>query len=169
MELQEFKTKVIPLREKLYSIARRMLPDHADAEDAVQEACLRLWSARAQLGNHPNIAGFAMQTIKNICIDKLRKNKINIPADSITNKEDDKNPYSYTEEKDSIESVKKIIEALPELQRRIITMRDIEGYEMKEIADITGSEISAVTMNLSRARKKVRDSFLKLNRMKGIN
>ena len=165
MELQEFKTTLVPLRDKLHNVARRILPSEADAEDAVQETYLRLWSVRAQLDDHPNVGGFAMQTIKNICIDKIRRSRANVSADNIANTEDNRTPYSYTEEKDNYSIAKKIIESLPELQRRIITMRDIEGYELKEIADITGSEVSAVTMNLSRARKKVRESFLKLNKL----
>ncbi|GHT26780.1 hypothetical protein AGMMS4957_22200 [Bacteroidia bacterium] len=58
--------------------------------------------------------------------------------------------------------VKQIIEHLPELQRQIIRMRDVEGYELQEIADITATQITAVTVNLSRARKKVRETYLKI-------
>jgi RNA polymerase sigma-70 factor (ECF subfamily) len=58
--------------------------------------------------------------------------------------------------------VKKIIDGLPELQKCIIRLRDIEGYELLEIAEIMGTQVSAVSMNLSRARKKVREQLFRV-------
>ena len=71
-------------------------------------------------------------------------------------------PYSETEKENSMFIIKRIIENLPKLQKSIIEMRDIEGYELEEIAGITGTKIEAVTVNLSRARKKVREEFTKI-------
>lgn len=153
----------MPLREKLQSFARSMLTNDADAEDAVQEAYLRLWNARQQLDNHPNVGGFAMQTLKNICIDRLRVEKHDIPLDNVSVAGNSLTPYTYTEQKDSALLIRRIIDSLPETQRRIMMMRDVDGYELEEIAQITGSEATAVRVNLSRARKTVRDRFLSMN------
>jgi RNA polymerase sigma-70 factor (ECF subfamily) len=60
-------------------------------------------------------------------------------------------------------TVARIIERLPETQRMIIRLRDIEGYQPAEIAEILGCEPSAVRMNLSRARKKVKEEFFNIN------
>ncbi len=73
------------------------------------------------------------------------------------------NPLHQIEQKDSVGIIKKIIETLPGLQRMIIYMRDVEGYELEEIAQITGTDYNAVKANLSRARKKVREKFLCIN------
>ncbi len=54
-----------------------------------------------------------------------------------------------------------IIDSLPNLQRTIMRMKDIEGYETDEIAEITGCGPEAIRSNLSRARKKVRDVYLR--------
>lgn len=167
MELEEFKTTMLPMRTKLLIVANKMLLQYnEDAEDAVQETYLRLWSHRSQLSTHPNPQAFAMQTLKNICIDKIRKEKNNIALDKISLSGDDKTPYLQVEERNSANIIKQIIDTLPELQRRIIHMRDIEEYELQEIADIVGSEVTAVRVNLSRARKKVRDLFLEMNKIK---
>lgn len=64
MELEKFKSDVVPLRNKLQNVAKNMLANEVDAEDAVQETFLRLWNQRSQLSNHPNVGGFAMQTLK---------------------------------------------------------------------------------------------------------
>ncbi len=163
MTLEQFKSDIISQRQKLLAVAWKMLANEADAEDAVQEVFLRLWSIRDQLETISNPGGFAMQTTKNICIDKLRAQKVTVDAEDIFLGFDEKTPYHETEKLDSVNLIRKIIDSLPELQRKIILMRDVEGYELQEIADITGSQINAVTMNLSRARKKVREEFIRIN------
>jgi RNA polymerase sigma-70 factor (ECF subfamily) len=119
-----------------------------------------LWNIREQLATVSNPAAFAMQITKNICIDRQRSHRENTDADDFHLGASDETPYSKTERNDEIGLVKRIIEHLPELQKIIIRMRDIEGYELQEIAEITGTQVSAVTVNLSRARKKVREQFI---------
>ena len=163
MELEKFKSDVVPLRNKLQNVAKNMLANEVDAEDAVQETFLRLWNQRSQLGNHPNVGGFAMQTLKNICIDKLRAERHNVSLDGISIAGNSITPYTFTEQQDSVLIIRNIIDSLPETQRQIITLRDVDGYELGEIAAIIGSEDSTVRVTLSRARKAVRDKFLSMN------
>lgn len=163
MELEKFKSDVVPLRNKLQNVAKNMLANQVDAEDAVQETFLRLWNQRSQLSNHPNVGGFAMQTLKNICIDKLRAERHNVSLDGISIAGNSITPYTFTEQQDSVLIIRNIIDSLPETQRHIITLRDVDGYELGEIAAIIGSEESTVRVNLSRARKAVRDKFLSMN------
>jgi RNA polymerase sigma-70 factor (ECF subfamily) len=163
MQIERFKTDIIPLRQMLFYTALKWLKNETDAEDAVQETLLRLWKIRDQLDTVANLGAFASQTTKNICIDRLKTAKE--PAESIDfyPGTDCETPYSKVERNDMIALIKRIIERLPELQRVIIQLRDVEGYELQEIADITGTQVNAVTVNLSRARKKVRDIFIKIN------
>ncbi|MBS5980340.1 MAG: RNA polymerase sigma factor [Dysgonomonas mossii] len=163
MELEKFKSDVVPLRNKLQNVAKNMLANEVDAEDAVQETFLRLWNQRSQLSNHPNVGGFAIQTLKNICIDKLRAERHNVSLDGISIAGNSITPYTFTEQQDSVLIIRNIIDSLPETQRHIITLRDVDGYELGEIAAIIGSEESTVRVNLSRARKAVRDKFLSMN------
>ena len=163
MELEKFKSDVVPLRNKLQNVAKNMLANEVDAEDAVQETYLRLWNQRSQLSNHPNVGGFAMQTLKNICIDRLRAERHNVSLDGISIAGNSITPYTFTEQQDSVLNIRNIIDSLPETQRQIITLRDVDGYELGEIAAIIGSEESTVRVNLSRARKAVRDKFLSMN------
>jgi RNA polymerase sigma-70 factor (ECF subfamily) len=162
MQLEQFKSVIIPLRQTLFFVALKYLQQEEDAEDAVQETLLRLWNIREQLDQISNPAAFAMQTVKNNCIDRLRTYKEKTEMDDFYLGASDETPYSEMERKDTISFVKKIIDRLPELQKIIIRMRDIDGYELQEIADITGTQVSAVTVNLSRARKKVRDKLVEI-------
>lgn len=165
MDLKQFKKEVLPLRAQLLGFARRSLSDDAEAEDAAQEAMLRLWTCRERLTDCDHIGGFAMQTVKHICIDKLRQRTIRMEigeADGASGQ----TPYELMELQDAVTLVERIIDKLPGLQRQIIRMRDIEGYELGEIATITGTKVDAVSMNLSRARKKVREKFLEIQSYK---
>jgi RNA polymerase sigma-70 factor (ECF subfamily) len=162
MQLEHFKLDIVSLRPKLFITAFRLMQNEEDAEDVVQETLLRLWNIREQLDTVINPGAFAMQTTKNICIDRLRTQKEKTNVDDWQLGTNDETPYSHTERRDTVAIVKQIIEHLPELQKIIIRMRDIEGYELPEIAEITETQVSAVTMNLSRARKKVREQLFRV-------
>ncbi|MDR0834893.1 MAG: sigma-70 family RNA polymerase sigma factor [Candidatus Symbiothrix sp.] len=160
MQIERFKSDIIPLRDTLFRTAVKYLQHSEDAEDVVQETLLRMWHIREQLDTVVNPAAFAMQTTKNICFDRLKLLKEKTEADEFHLGATTETPHSTLEKQDAVALVKKIIEHLPELQKLIIQMRDVEGYELQEIADITGTQVSAVTVNLSRARKKVREHYI---------
>ena len=163
MSQQLYKEQILPIRSQLYNVAMRMLGDEQDAEDAVQEILLKLWYSVDSLGNYNNVAAFATTVLKNHCLDKFKLRKHNESIDILTHNESTtENPYLLLERKSTDELIKAIVNNLPELQRIILRMKDIEDYDMDEIAEITGSKIDAVRMNLSRARKKVRDEFLRI-------
>ncbi|GHV57406.1 DNA-directed RNA polymerase sigma-70 factor [Bacteroidia bacterium] len=162
MLLERFKIDIVPLRQKLFITAFRLMQNEEDAEDAVQETLLRMWNMREQLDTIVNPGAFAMQTVKNICIDRLRTRKEQANVADFPFETGSETPYLQAERNDTVAIVRQIIEHLPELQKIIIRMRDIEGYELQEIADITQTQVSAVTMNLSRARKKVREQLVKM-------
>jgi RNA polymerase sigma-70 factor (ECF subfamily) len=160
MQPERFKSTIIPLRQMLFRAALKWLQQEEEAEDAVQETLLRLWNIREQLTAVSSPAAFAMQITKNICIDRQKSCRENTDIDDFHLGANGETPYSITEKNDEVALVKRIIAHLPELQKIIIQMRDIEGYELQEIAEITGARVSAVTVNLSRARKKVREQFI---------
>ncbi|MDL2322431.1 RNA polymerase sigma factor [Bacteroidales bacterium OttesenSCG-928-A17] len=166
MEIIWFKSAFVPLRQKLYSFALKMVGNEEEAEDIVQETFLKLWSNRNQLKEVKNPEGFAMQVCKNACIDKLRQQKNRVDSGEFDLNAEHYTPYTYSEQKNATDLIRRIIEDLPGLQKNIIKMRDIEGYELEEIAEITGTLVTAVRANLSRARKKVRDEFVRVNEWK---
>lgn len=162
MSQEIFKAEVLPIREKLFYLAQKFLVDEQDAEDAVQEVLLKLWHTRDTLLNYDNVAAFATTVTKNHCLDRLKvKNRTESLNELHTIRAGTDNPYLELERKNSEEIVRKIIESLPSLQQAIIRMKDMEEYEVEEIAEITGTKPDAVRVNLSRARKKVREEYLK--------
>jgi RNA polymerase sigma-70 factor (ECF subfamily) len=162
MSQERFKAEVLPIRDKLFQIAHKMLEEGPEAEDAVQEVLLKLWHMRDSLHKYDNLAGFATTVTKNHCIDRLKvMRRTDLLDESYNSRAATDNPYLQLERKNTEEVLQRIIESLPTLQQAIIRMKDMEEYEVEEIAEITGTKIDAVRVNLSRARKKVREEYLK--------
>jgi RNA polymerase sigma-70 factor (ECF subfamily) len=163
MEQEQFKHEVFPLRSRLLIYAHRFLKNPEDAEDVVQEVMLKLWYIRKDLASYESIPALSVLITKNLCLNRLkalsRKQDDNI---SISIESETPSPYTQLEQKDSVEQVMKIINRLPNLQQTILQMKHIYGLEIDEIAEITGSKPEAVRMNLSRARKKVKELFFKI-------
>ena len=108
---------------------------------------------------------FAMRMTRNRCLDILRNNKV-VPIDEETDrrlKAQTVDVHSKVELSETASQIAQLIGKLPDLQRNVIQMRDIEQLSYDEIAEVTGLQINAIRVNLSRARKKVRDEFLKMN------
>jgi len=162
MSQERFKAEILPIRERLLHIAQRILVEEQEAEDAVQEVLLKLWHTRDSLDKYESPAAFATTVTKNHCLDRLKiKNRQESLDESYYARAGNDNPYLQLERKNTEEVLQKIIENLPPLQQAIIRMKDMEEYEVEEIAEITGTNVEAVRVNLSRARKKVREEYIK--------
>jgi len=165
MNVQQFKREVTPLRENLLHVAKKMLENENDAEDLVQEVFLKLWYLRDTLHRYNSIPAFAVTMIKNLCIDRLRVRGREVDSEQYNDlRTAPDNPYLQLERLNTEELLKKIINHLPPLQKAIITMKDIDEYEIEEISEITGTPPEAVRTNLSRARKRVREEYIRLSK-----
>jgi len=162
MTTEEFKQRVLPVKDKIYRLAKRILNDVEESEDVVQEVFYRLWSRKDKVSSYKSIEAFAMIVTKNMCLDKVKakgyyKDQLsewNAPVDN-------KSPDKIAEIKDEVTSVHQIIGQLPKQQRMIIQMRDVEGMEFEEIAEIMQMNLNAIRVSLSRARKTIRDRIIK--------
>lgn len=164
MDISEYKKTVIALRPTLLSIAKRIVRNEQDAEDIVQEVCLRMWHLRHDLGKYKNTEAYCVVMTKNSCIDKIRGQRVFSDENALTTKTDDKQlPDQLLEEKENSLLIRQIIQKLPPLQQQIVRLKDIEGYETEEIAETLGIAAEAVRNNLSRARKRVREMYLAYN------
>jgi RNA polymerase sigma-70 factor (ECF subfamily) len=160
----EFNNQVLQLSRKLYLTAFRFLHRQDEAEDAVQEVFIRLWTRREGLDKYNSIEALATTSLKNYCIDILRKRKLITNEDQENHKgipDRNPSPSEAMENNESLQILDKIIQQLPELYREIITLKDIDGYTYDEIVDLTGQNINTLRVNLSRARKMIRDEFKK--------
>ncbi|MCD8261121.1 MAG: RNA polymerase sigma factor [Bacteroides sp.] len=165
MELDTFKYKVLPLRSKLHHIAMKFMENEEDAEDVVQESFIKLWRLRDKLLAYDSVEALAVTIVKNTVVDVLRSRKYHGGEEQLSGVEFGyRTPGEWTEQQDAVQCIRTLIGKLPSLQQVTIRMKDIEGYEISEIAEITGTSVENVRVNLSRARKKIKEQFIQMNR-----
>jgi RNA polymerase sigma-70 factor (ECF subfamily) len=152
MTQEEYKEEARRLRPRLLQTARRYLTED-DAEDTVQDVLLRLWQMVDTL--RMPIDALATVLVRNFCIDRLRLQR---PLQVLT-KECEQADETETDER--IERVLTMIDTLPTMQQTILRLRHIEGMEMKEIAELTGSTEVAIRKTLSRARQTLKQQYEK--------
>lgn len=145
-------------RERLRTLARRFLSSDADAEDALQDAFLRLWPRADRIDGKKQSSALAITTVKNLSIDKLRARRLQTTP--ITERNSSIEEPADDSMEQMLSDVERIIEQeLTETQRRIIRLRDYEEKEYKEIALEIGLQPTAVRMQLTRARKRIREIY----------
>jgi len=162
MQQNEFLKIVMPFKDKLYRMAKRLLVSKEEAEDATQEVLLRLWSKNESMDRYKNVEAFAMTMTKNLCLDRLKsKQASNLKLVHSNYQDESRSLQKQIEAEDSVRLMEKIMEGLPEQQKIILQLRDIEQYEFEEICELLLMKPTAVRVNLSRARKTVREALLK--------
>ena len=163
MTAEEFKIDLLPKKNKLFRLALRLLKNRQEAEDVVQEIYLKMWSMREKLSQYQSTEGLMVTMTRNLCLDRLKSksNKFSSLTYDLAQKTNN-DPEQQTERADLINKVKLIIQQLPEQQKTIVHLRDIEGYDYNEIMKITGFELNYIRVNLSRARKRIRQTIQKI-------
>lgn len=166
MTKEEFKSRVLPSKGKLFRLAVTMLNSRQEAEDTIQDAYLKLWNMRDELSKYNSIEALAVTMTKNLCLDKLRSYRNRKQNDSgleyvqvSTNERHD--PSATVELSENMKDIHSIIQQLPDQQKLVIHLRDIEQYSYEEIAEMTGLKVNNIRVALSRARKNVREEYLK--------
>jgi len=162
MNQTEFMQLVAPFKDKVFRLAKRLLVSTEEAEDATQEVLVKLWNKNESLSAYNSVEAFAMTITKNYCLDQLKSKRagnLKIVHNNFTDREP--GLQQKVEDNDSLNWVEKIINQLPEQQRLIVQMRDIEQYEFEEIAKILEMNETAIRVALSRARKTIREFMTK--------
>ena len=168
MDKNTFIKTVVPLRGRLLDQARRLAATADAADDIVQETFLQLWLRRDALDDYHSAESFARKVLHNKYIDALRRQKAEEKRvvygldDTLSPSITLQNEIPNMEPADEFHVIGWIIDHLPFMQREVFRMKEMEGCTSAEIQQITGCSAEAVRQNLSRARKKIRDDYLKL-------
>lgn len=160
MKTLDFKETFIPYHQKLYRIAYRLVQDSYAAEDLLQETYIKLWTQQDKWSSIKNTEAYAIIVLRNTCMDYLRERKkqeelkSRLKANQIVVPE-------HQDWSDEVTSIKKIVNTLPEQQRIAFWLKHWEDCPNEEIERVL--EISSVNLRvtLSRARKTIREQFLK--------
>lgn len=160
MTKEEFQKQVIPLGDKMYRMAYRLLGNSESARDVLQELFLKLWEKRTELHKLTSIDAFACTVLKNKCLDKLRLQKPVIDVEILNTYGD--NPETAFDRTEGISEIRKLMQLLPEKQKLIMQMRDIDGCTFEEIALSTDTSENNVRVQLCIARKWVKEELMKV-------
>ena len=163
MSLEVFTQQILPIKHKLYRFSLKIVGNSPEAEDVVQEVFIKLWNQREEWSNFQNLEAWCMRLTKNLSIDKLRSKhrragqiseQMDFVAPTVL-------PDRQTELKDSINKVHEFIGQLPQKQKLVIQLRDVEGHSYQEIAEILEIPMNQVKVYLFRARQSIKKQLIK--------
>ncbi|WP_417886774.1 RNA polymerase sigma factor [Zunongwangia sp.] len=162
MKESTFLDTISPFKDKIFRLASRLLVSKEAAEDATQEVIIKLWKKKKKINEYNNIEAFAMTITKNYCYDQLKLKQNNNLRIVHTNYDSHEiSSQRKLELKDDLEWISEIMNELPKQQQTIFQLRDIEQYNLEEIAKIMEMKNTAVRVALSRARKKIKNELIK--------
>lgn len=150
-----------PLKNKLYRFSLRYVKNPMEAEDVVQEVFIKVWKKRVEVAAYENLEAWCMTLTRNLSIDKLRskhRRTTEIP-EGMTLVDRASTPYQSASYQDTLNRVKQLLAKLPDKQRMVMQLRDIEEMTYQEIADTLSISMEQVKVNLYRARKSVREQL----------
>ncbi len=165
MQKISFRNDVLPLKDKLFRLALRITLDRAEAEDIVQDTMIRVWNKRDELSRLDSVEAYCLIIAKNLAIDRSQKKEAqNLELTPELEEEPDANsPYDQVVHDEKMDIINKLVNELPEKQRLIMQLRDVEGESYKKIAALLNLTEEQVKVNLFRARQKVKQKYLEID------
>ena len=167
MQEQSFIHSLLSLKDRLYRLALGITQNRQEAEDVVQDTLLRMWNKRTEWHRIASPEAYCLTTARNLALDRtarqtedaLDENPENEPATAFAD-----TPQGHMEQHEQWALVQRLMKQLPPLQRQVMHLRDVEGMSYKQIADLTGHSEEQVKSALFRARQKVRQLYLEIER-----
>lgn len=163
----DFRDDVLPLKNRLYRLALRIIPHTGEAEDIVQETMIRVWNHRDEFLNASSAEAFSVTVCRNLALDALAKKESqneSLDEESDSTLDNAVSPLQALQMEDRRRWVMKLFNELPEKPRTIMQLRDIEGKTYKEIAAELEISEEQVKVTLFRARQRIKKEFEKIDR-----
>ncbi len=153
MTQQTFKETVFCLKDEMYRFAKRFVLSSDEAQDIVQDLMLKFWQKKEELSQLTSLKSYVLRAVKNECLNRLKHHDVKLGFASLHKSQSD---HYYTEANNLREHILGFINQLPEKQRAVIHLKDVEEMDVPEISAILDMEANAVRSNLMRARQKVK-------------
>lgn len=165
MQKIDFRNDILPLKDKLFRLALRITFDRAEAEDIVQETMIRVWNKRDEWEGLESVEAYCLTVARNLAIDRSEKKDSQMVelTSEAEQTPDVSSPYDRLVNKERLKLVHRLVSELPEKQRLIMQLRDVEGKSYKEIAVALHLTEEQVKVNLFRARQKVKQKFIDID------
>ena len=159
MTHEKFRETVFVLKDEMYRFAKRFVMSSDEAEDVVQDLMVKFWQKKDDLQSFGNLKSYVLKSVKNECLNRLKHHEVKI---GFADLQIHRSELYQMEVNNMKEHIVKFINELPEKQKMVIHLKDVEEYEVSEIAEILEMEENAIRVNLMRARQKVKDQISKL-------
>ena len=159
MTSARFQSEYLSLAETFYQVAYYILEDAAEAEDAVQELYLKLWSGRDALDGIRSPKGYCLTVLRNLCLDRLRQRRRLASEDKLPECGTPGRQDEAVDERERLAKVLAAVKSLPERQREVLTLRTLDGLSYEEITERTGINNLTLRVLLSQARSRLRKAI----------
>lgn len=164
MEQISFRNDILPLKDKLYRLALRITMNTGEAEDIVQDTMIRVWKNRDSLPEIDSIEAYCLTICRNLSIDRSQKKEAQASSLEEAYEQPDKDSLADEQlaRKEKLQLIRRLFNQLPEKQRSVMQLRDIEGKNYKEIAQIMKISEEDVKVTLFRARQRIRKQYFEI-------
>lgn len=165
-DIVAFNRLVVQYQEMVFNVAYRIMGDPAVAEDVAQETFITAYKS-LQSFRGGSFKSWLIRVATNRCYDELRRRKRRpqTSLDAITDENEsfaflrspNEGPEAHRQRVELALAIERCLNDLPDDQRIVTVLGDVEGYDYQEIATITRVSLGTVKSRLSRARAKLRD------------
>lgn len=171
--LDLFEQTVLPHMDAAYNLARWIMGNEQDAEDMAQEAVLRAYQYYVGFQGVSSRA-WLLTIVRNTCYTWLRQNRANyltveLNDDLPSGDLNESSPEAALQFHLNHQAIRTALEKLPVEYRELIVLRELEGMSYKEIAGIAAIPLGTVMSRLARARQKLKNCLIEMNREGGSN
>ncbi|MGM9699956.1 MAG: RNA polymerase sigma factor [Prevotella sp.] len=158
MDASVFKQRFVPCSRTMYWTAFRLTGHAAEAEDLVQEVYLKLWTQRDRLPRMDSEEAYCVRMVRNVFLDRRRSARLPLSGEPIADRSAvaDDDVAAHTELCDLAARAKALMDRLPEQQRTVMMLKDVDDCTYEEVAERTGLTPGNLRVVLSRARKTIR-------------
>lgn len=157
MNSEELNIAFLNVKDAAYRYAVSLLHDPTEAEDVVQDLYEKLWRRRL-IVRRIGFRSLVLTSVRNMCLDNLRRRQ----RDRHTEIEECHISFEMAEEDNLTALVGRVITSLPDREREVIHLHDVEGMDYEDIAEVMGTNTAAARMACSRARQKVKEQLIKI-------
>jgi RNA polymerase sigma-70 factor (ECF subfamily) len=153
-----FRLAMLAHHRTVYSVCYRLLRDAHEAEDVTQEAFLKYWQLSGEVRG---AKAWLITVARNKCLDRLRSTKrlVDASPEFFEQQADDRDPEWQASQNETAAKLDQLVSELPEPQRSLILLFDVQGLSGAECAEVLGLNVNQVKVYLHRARRRLRQAL----------
>jgi RNA polymerase sigma-70 factor (ECF subfamily) len=163
MSTKLYNELIIPASDGMYRYALSIIHEPETARDVVQDCLAKIWNIRHDLEKIEKANAWAFRIVRNRCIEMLRKDRYADLDEKVVNLQISNSADQETINSDQMVWLNDVLQTLPDKQREVFHLREVEEMSYQEIAETCGLTESDVKVNIHRARKKVKDAMIKID------